>query len=84
VSYDVGLQGKHCAQGSPVKFGTQLRLQHLTSRRWLHSHHFSSPLTSNQEVRLASWAARLQLKGCIVALPGVQTAELFSRGLQHT
>jgi dolichyl-phosphate-mannose--protein O-mannosyl transferase len=34
-----------------VKYGSQVRLQHLATRRWLHSHHFSSPLTGNQEVR---------------------------------
>ncbi len=43
-------QHERCAQGSPVKLGQQLRLQHLVTRRWLHSHHFASPLTNNQEV----------------------------------
>ena len=32
--------------------GQALRLQHVTTRRWLHSHHFSSPLTNKQEVKL--------------------------------
>ena len=27
-----------------------MRLQHAASRRWLHSHLFSSPLSNNQEV----------------------------------
>lgn len=30
-----------------------MRLQHIATRRWLHSHLFSSPLTNNQEVRCA-------------------------------
>ena len=44
------MQGKHCARGTPIKFGTHVRLQHTATRRWLHSHHFQSPLTNNQEV----------------------------------
>ncbi len=35
---------------SPVKCDTTLRLQHLSTRLFLHSHHFSSPLSNNQEV----------------------------------
>lgn len=45
-----GAEGHECVQGSPVKFGEPLRLQHSGTQRWLHSHHFISPLTGNQEV----------------------------------
>lgn len=40
----------HCVQGTPLSTGDLVRLQHAASRRWLHSHLFSSPLSSNQEV----------------------------------
>lgn len=44
------LQGRPCIQGSPVKLGEAIRLQHSGTHKWLHSHHFTSPLTGNQEV----------------------------------
>lgn len=37
-------------QGTPVKNGATLRLQHLATGRWLHSHHHRSPLTHQQEI----------------------------------
>lgn len=30
--------------------GSKLRLQHVATRKWLHSHAFASPLSGNQEV----------------------------------
>ena len=47
-------QGEECAQGTPLKSGARVRLQHVNTRTWLHSHHFPSPLTQNQEARHAS------------------------------
>lgn len=44
------LQEQSCPQGTPIKKGTAVRLQHVATRRWLHSHHFASPITNNQEV----------------------------------
>ena len=44
-------QGEECAQGTPLKSGARVRLQHVNTRTWLHSHHFPSPLTQNQEAR---------------------------------
>lgn len=41
---------EHCPQGTPIKAGTLIRLQHAPTRRWLHTHRFASPLTNNQEV----------------------------------
>jgi dolichyl-phosphate-mannose--protein O-mannosyl transferase len=41
---------KFCKRGEPVQCGQQVRLQHLTTSRNLHSHHFSSPLSNKQEV----------------------------------
>ncbi|KAI7838401.1 hypothetical protein COHA_007805 [Chlorella ohadii] len=41
---------KGCAQGTPIKSGQEIRLQHIVTRRWLHSHLFASPLSNNQEV----------------------------------
>lgn len=43
-------QGSDCPQGSPIAAGTVLRLQHTETSKWLHSHHFSSPLSGSQEV----------------------------------
>ena len=34
----------------PVSCGSMLRLQHLQTRLFLHSHNFRSPLSNNQEV----------------------------------
>ncbi|KAG2459215.1 SDF2 factor, partial [Polypterus senegalus] len=39
-----------CQRGTPVKCGQAIRLTHVNTGRNLHSHHFSSPLSSNQEV----------------------------------
>ena len=33
----------HCTRGEPVECGQKVRLEHLTTHRNLHSHHFSSP-----------------------------------------
>lgn len=35
---------------TPVKCGNTIRLQHLATKRNLHSHHFQSPISHNQEV----------------------------------
>merc|ERR1712154_516781 len=41
---------KFCDRGIPVECGQKIRLEHLTTARNLHSHHFSSPLSNSQEV----------------------------------
>lgn len=41
---------QQCNRGEPIKCGTVLRLQHIQTRKHLHSHHFKSPLSSQQEV----------------------------------
>merc|ERR1711936_310001 len=40
----------HCTRGESVECGQKVRLEHLTTHRNLHSHHFSSPLSSQQEI----------------------------------
>jgi len=50
-----GTKAKPCPQGSLIAKGTPIRLQHHSTRKWLHSHNFKSPLTNNQEVRPARW-----------------------------
>ena len=35
---------------TPVRCGSVVRLQHLQTKKFLHSHFFSSPLSHNQEV----------------------------------
>ncbi|XP_037948234.1 stromal cell-derived factor 2, partial [Teleopsis dalmanni] len=42
--------GKYCERGEPIKCGDTIRFEHLTTRKNLHSHHFSSPLSNEQEV----------------------------------
>ncbi|XP_065898196.1 stromal cell-derived factor 2-like [Dysidea avara] len=39
-----------CTRGEPIKCGDNIRLQHLQTRVFLHSHYFQSPLSNNQEV----------------------------------
>ncbi|XP_044181397.1 stromal cell-derived factor 2-like [Acropora millepora] len=39
-----------CKRGNPIKCGSTLRLQHLATKRNLHSHYFQSPISHNQEV----------------------------------
>jgi len=41
---------KMCQRGEPIECGSVIRLQHVQTKRNLHSHHFSSPLSGNQEV----------------------------------
>ena len=38
------------ALGTPVRCGDVIRMQHVTTRRYLHSHLHTSPLTNRQEV----------------------------------
>jgi len=46
----LGAQGKDCERGEPLECGARLRVQHLATKKFLHSHHFSSPLSRSQEV----------------------------------
>ncbi|KAM4844554.1 stromal cell-derived factor 2 [Thomomys bottae] len=39
-----------CERGTPIKCGQPIRLTHVNTGRNLHSHHFTSPLSGNQEV----------------------------------
>ncbi|XP_061659969.1 stromal cell-derived factor 2 [Syngnathoides biaculeatus] len=45
-----GTRDAACLRGNAVKCGQNIRLTHVNTGRNLHSHHFSSPLSSNQEV----------------------------------
>ncbi|XP_037126633.1 stromal cell-derived factor 2 [Syngnathus acus] len=45
-----GTRDATCFRGNPVKCGQNIRLTHVNTGRNLHSHYFSSPLSSNQEV----------------------------------
>jgi dolichyl-phosphate-mannose--protein O-mannosyl transferase len=45
-----------CKRGEPVQCGQKIRLEHLTTHRNLHSHHFSSPLSNSQVSILFSLA----------------------------
>lgn len=39
-----------CGRGQPVQCDSEVRLQHITTGRNLHSHQFRSPLSNQQEV----------------------------------
>ncbi|XP_061559308.1 stromal cell-derived factor 2 [Phycodurus eques] len=45
-----GTRDSACLRGNAVKCGQNIRLTHVNTGRNLHSHYFSSPLSSNQEV----------------------------------
>lgn len=45
-----GPPGEPCSPGAPVRKGSKLRLRHVSTRKWLHSHEYASPLSNNQEV----------------------------------
>jgi MIR domain len=44
------VQDVPCPQGEFIKKGRQLRLQHVGTKKWLHSHLHRSPLSGQQEV----------------------------------
>ncbi|XP_065176324.1 stromal cell-derived factor 2-like [Sycon ciliatum] len=39
-----------CTRGEAIKCGDVIRLRHTKTQHWLHSHHFTSPLSNNQEI----------------------------------
>jgi len=39
-----------CERGEPIKCGDSITLQHLTTKKNLHSHFFQSPLSGRQEI----------------------------------
>lgn len=43
-------KGKTCLRGDPIKCGSIIRLEHVETKKNLHSHLFSSPLSGNQEI----------------------------------
>ncbi|XP_071550076.1 stromal cell-derived factor 2-like [Panulirus ornatus] len=45
-----GVAKKPCKRGEPVACGQTIRLEHLPTRKNLHSHLFSSPLSDKQEI----------------------------------
>lgn len=44
-------------QGEAIKSGSVIRLQHMTTRKWLHSHLHTSPLSGNLEVSKKSFSS---------------------------
>lgn len=45
-----GPKDKPCTPGTTIKKGDPIRMLHSTTRKWLHSHKFYSPLSNQQEV----------------------------------
>lgn len=46
----LGSTTKQCDRGQPIECGSIIRLQHVQTRKFLHSHLFKSPLSNQQEV----------------------------------
>ena len=44
--------GETTVRGEPIPCGGKIRLQHLKTRSFLHSHHFPAPLSKSEQVRL--------------------------------
>lgn len=44
------IQDSKSKQGDTIKSGTLIRLQHMRTRKWLHSHLHASPISGNLEV----------------------------------
>lgn len=44
------IQESGAKQGDTIRSGTMIRLQHMRTRKWLHSHLHASPISSNLEV----------------------------------
>ncbi|CAG9853879.1 unnamed protein product [Phyllotreta striolata] len=42
--------GKTIERGQPIKCGSSIRMEHVETKKNLHSHHFQSPLSGNQEI----------------------------------
>ena len=59
---------------TPIKCGSTIRLQHLQTRMFLHSHNFRSPLSGNQEVSCFGDGSNDgdagELIHCVVLVPG--------------
>lgn len=45
-----GQTGKACQRGDEIKCGDIIRFSHMSTKKNLHSHIFSSPLSGNQEI----------------------------------
>nr|CAG4649705.1 EOG090X0E0P [Scapholeberis mucronata]SVE93894.1 EOG090X0E0P [Scapholeberis mucronata] len=46
----LGPLNQTCKRGEPIECGSTIRFQHVTTKKFLHSHLFSSPLSGSQEV----------------------------------
>jgi dolichyl-phosphate-mannose--protein O-mannosyl transferase len=47
----IGAYGEEaCQRGSEIQCGSKIRLQHMSTRKYLHSHLHKSPLSNQQEV----------------------------------
>lgn len=44
--------GTSSKQGDAITSGTIIKLQHMRTRKWLHSHLHASPITGNLEVSI--------------------------------
>lgn len=68
VRPEVGASAK---QGDAIVSNTIIRLQHMTTRKWLHSHTFESPLSGNQEVGLSLHCDLVSISLSLLVFNGV-------------
>ena len=59
------MPGKTFKQGDAIKNGATIRLQHMKTRKWLHSHLHASPISGNLEVCIPS-SAKLGCKRSVL------------------
>ncbi|GJR30565.1 stromal cell-derived factor 2-like protein [Tanacetum coccineum] len=52
-------------QGDGIKSGRIIRLQHMKTRRWLHSHLHASPISGNLEVQMFEPDFHVQVSGLL-------------------
>ncbi|XP_042045095.1 stromal cell-derived factor 2-like protein [Salvia splendens] len=50
------VQDSSSKQGDSIKTGSLIRLQHMKTRKWLHSHLHASPISGNMEVSVHEFA----------------------------
>jgi len=45
-----GIDKHQCKRGEAINCGSKIRLEHIQTKKNLHSHHFTSPLSAQQEI----------------------------------
>lgn len=51
----IGAMKKECIRGTPIKCGQTIRLMHIKTNKYLHSHHFQAPMSRDQVHQAYMW-----------------------------